>query len=301
MKTYVSLLLLLLGSSTPAFSASYTLYIAAGTHTINGAGGATLNVWGYTDNLTGGPMVPGPGLDSVEGEAVTVTVYNADSRPHNFVVLGITADTGSIVAGGSKIYSFTTPKAGVYLYADTLNSNINREMGLYGSLVVHAAGGAKVAWTGGPKFDFERAWVVSDMDKKNWNDVASKGGTVNTSVYRPNFFMLNGYGGHDAMRDANTTLAGAAGQYGLARVVNAGLTDESLHFHGNHLQIIDVNGTRPTPQWVDTINVKSGQTMMVLYQIKYAKQVFPMHIHTAQMETSNGAYLNGVATLIVGQ
>jgi len=301
MKTYLSLLVLLLGSSMPVLAANYNLYIAAGTHTINGSGGATLNVWGYTDNLSSGPMVPGPGLDSVEGEKVTVTVYNTDSRPHNFVVLGVTTDTGAITAGGSKIYSFTTAKAGVYLYADTLNSNVNREMGLYGALVVHAANGAKVAWTGGPKFDFERVWVTSDMDKQYWNDVASKGGTVNTSAYHPNYFMMNGMGGHDAMRDTNTTLVGSVGQVGLARVVNAGLMDESLHFHGNHVQIIDLNSTRPTIQWVDTINVKAGQTMMVLYQIKYAKQVFPMHVHTAQLETANGAYLNGVATLIVGQ
>lgn len=301
MKIFLCLFGLLLSSPLCVFAANYNLYIAAGTHTINGAGGTTINVWGYTDNLNTGPMVPGPGLDSQEGESVTVTVYNADSRPHNFVVQGVTSDTGSIVAGGSKIYSFKTPKAGVYLYTDTLNSNVNREMGLYGAFVVHAAGGAKVAWTGGPKFDFERVWVTSDMDKPRWNDLASKGSSVNTSVYRPNYFMMNGMGGHDAMRDTNTTLAGKAGQYGLARVVNAGLLDESLHFHGNHLQIIDVNGTRPTPEWVDTINVKAGQTMMVLYQIKYAGQVFPMHVHTAQMETSGGVYLNGVATLIVGQ
>jgi hypothetical protein len=25
-----------------------------------------------------------------------------------------------------------------------------------------------------------------------------------------------------------------------------------------------------------------------------------MHVHTAQMETANGVYLNGVATLLVG-
>lgn len=298
-KTFMFLLLLC--SSLSAFAANYNLYIRAGTLTINGHGGATLNVWGYSDALNGGPMVPGPELATQEGESVTVTVYNYDSRPHNFVVQGITTDTAPISAGGSKIYQFKTPTAGVYLYSDTLNNNVNREMGLHGALLVRAAGGAKVAWTGGPRFDMERTWVTADMDKTNWNDVASKGGSVNTSVYRPNYFMLNGLGGHDAMRDPNTTLAGSIGQVGLVRVVNAGQFDEALHFHANHLQIIAENGARATPRWVDTINVKAGQTMMVLYQIKYANQVFPMHVHTAQMETANGVYLNGVATLIVGQ
>lgn len=292
---------LMLCGAAAVHASSYVLYIKAGTHTINGAGGTTINVWGYTDNSTAAPMVPGPVIESHESETVTVTVYNQDSRSHNFVVGGLTTDTTAIPAGSNKTYSFTTPNAGVYMYSDTLNSNINREMGLYGAVVVRAAGGANVAWTGGPSFDVERLWITSDMDKPNWNDVASTGGTVNTATYRPNYFMMNGMGGHDAMRDPNTELIAAAGQVGLVRIVNAGQFDESLHFHANHFQIIAVNGTRPTAQWADTINVKAGQTAMVLYKIKYAGQTFPMHVHTAQMETANGVYLNGVATLIVGQ
>lgn len=292
---------LLLCSSAVAHAASYTLFIKPGTHTVNGAGGTTINVWGFTDNSAAGPMVPGPVIESHENETVTVYVYNQDIRPHNFVVAGLTTDTTSIAAGNNRTYTFTTPNAGVFLYSDTLNNNINREMGLYGAVVVRAAGGANVAWTGGPAFSVERLWITSDMDKPRWNDVASSGGTVNTATYRPNYFMMNGMGGHDAMRDPNTELIAAAGQVGLVRIVNAGQLDESLHFHANHFQIIAVNGTRPTAQWADTINVKAGQTAMVLYKIKYAGQIFPMHVHTAQMETANGVYLNGVATLIVGQ
>lgn len=301
MKRLLAAVPFLLLLSTTSFAATYNLYIAAGTHTVNGAGGATINVWGYTDNLSGGPMVPGPVLDSSEGEAVTITVHNADTRSHNFVVQGITTDTGAIVAGGSKIYTFTTPTAGVYMYNDTLNANINREMGLYGALVVHAAGGAKVAWTGGQKFDVERLWVLSDMDKPRWNDVASKNGTVNTSVYKPNYFMLNGMGGFDAMRDTNSQITGTQGQIILLRIVNAGQFDQSMHFHGNHMVAVVIDGARVTPFGDDTINIKAGKTAMMLYTIKYGKQTFPVHVHTAQMETANGVYLNGSATLIVGK
>lgn len=300
-RLFFPLLLITLLLPTATFASSYVLYIKAGTHTVNGAGGATINVWGYTDNASAAPMVPGPVIESHENETVTVTVYNQDSRSHNFVVSGVTTDTTAISAGSNKTYSFTTPNAGVFLYSDTLNKNINREMGLYGAVVVRAAGDVNVAWTGGPSFNFEKLWITSDMDKPRWNDVASAGSTVNTSVYRPNYFMLNGMGGFDAMRDPVTQLAGAQGQVGIVRIINAGQLDESLHFHANHFRIIAVNGSRPTAQWADTINVKAGQTAMVLYQIKYAGQLFPMHVHTAQMETANGVYLNGVATLIVGQ
>lgn len=296
----VPLLSILLSVPQVVSAASYTLFIKPGNHTINGAGGTTLKVWGYTDNAAVGPMVPGPVLEAQEGESVMVTVYNQNNRSHNFVVNGLTSDTTAIPAGSSRTYTFTTSKAGVYLYNDTLNSNVNRSMGLYGALVVRAAGGVKKAWTNGPSYSLERLWVVSDMDKPRWNDVAGNGGTVNTGTYRPNYFMMNGLGGFDGMHDPNSVLQGQAGQVGLVRIVNAGQLDQSLHFHANHYQIIDVNGSRLSQYEAgDTINVKAGTTAMVLYTLKPG--IYPMHIHSAQMETANGVYLNGVATLLVGQ
>jgi FtsP/CotA-like multicopper oxidase with cupredoxin domain len=245
-------------------------------------------------------MVPGPLLESQEGETVTVTVYNQNNRSHNFVVRGVTNDTSSIPAGSNKTYSFTTSRAGTYLFSDTLNSNVNREMGLYGALVVRAAGGVKRAWTNGPSFSLERLWIVSDMDKTRWNDVAGNGGSVNTGTYRPNYFMMNGLGGFDGMHDPNSVLQGQAGQVGLVRIVNAGQLDQSLHFHANHFQIIDDDGLRLSKtEPGDTINVKAGTTAMVLYTLRSG--IYPMHVHSAQMETANGVYLNGVATLLVGQ
>jgi len=300
-RLFVALLFLpLFLISAVSQAASYTFYIKAGTHTINGAGGNTLKVWGFTDNPGTGPMVPGPLLESQEGETVTVTVYNQHTLAHNFVVRGVTTDTASIPAGSSKTYSFTTPRAGTYLFSDTLNSNINREMGLYGALVVRAAGGVNKAWTGGPSFALERLWVVSDMDKTRWNDVAGNGGTVSTGTYKPNYFMMNGLGGFDGMHDPNSVLQGQTGQVGLVRIVNAGLFDQSLHFHSNHFQIIDDDGLRLSKtESGDTINVQAGTTAMVLFTLKPG--IYPMHIHSAQMETANGVYLNGVATLLVGQ
>jgi FtsP/CotA-like multicopper oxidase with cupredoxin domain len=101
------------------------------------------------------------------------------------------------------------------------------------------------------------------------------------------------------MHDPNTVLEGNVGDVGLVRIVNAGQFDESLHWHGNHFRVISRNGQHLSNfEWQDTINVKAGQTMMVLYQLRDG--IFPMHVHTAQMETANGVYLNGTATLIVG-
>lgn len=286
------------GGTTGSGTADYTLYIEPGFHTINGDGGEVISVWGYTTSNGATPMIPGPLLETTQGQSITIEVVNNNNRSHNFVIQGVTSDTGSISPGSSKTYTFTPNTGGVFFYRDTLNSNVNREMGLHGALIVRSNSSNRV-WDNGPSYNIERLWVLADMDTPNWNDRASAGNNVSTGSYRPNVFMINGMGGFDGMHDPNTVLEGNSGQVGVVRIVNAGQFDQSLHWHGNHFRVISRNGTHLNNfEWQDTINVKGGQTMMVLYQLRGG--IFPMHVHTAQMETSNGVYLNGTATLIVG-
>ena len=296
----IGLLLAGLSSIASAATLNYTLYISAGSFTVNGTGGTTMSAWGYSD-VAGTPKIPGPLLTANEGDTVNITVVNNHNINHNFVVQGLTSDATAIAAGGSKLYTVTlaSNSAGTYLYSDTLSSNVNREMGMYGALVVKPAGGGNTAWTGGPAYTFERTWVVSEMDKPRWNDVAGAGNAVDTSVYKPNYFLLNGKGGFDAMADANTTIAGLLGQTALVRIVNAGQHSSSLHFHANHIKVISVNGVNQSSPFVeaDVVNVPPMSTMQVTFYLNQLGD-YPMHVHTAQQETANGVYLNGVATMI---
>lgn len=300
---YTGMLLMLtlfgLIGGVQAATLNYTLYIKSGTLTVNGAGGATMPAWSYTD-VAGSTKVPGPVLTANEGDTVNITVINNHTLNHNFLIQGVTSDAAAIAPGGSKLYSFTASTAGTYLYSDTLNNNINREMGMYGALRVGPAGGGNTAWTGGPAFNFQRTWVVSEMDKTRWNDVAGAGGTVSTATYKPNYFLMNGKGGFDAMADANSTIDGNVTQTALVRIVNAGQFSHSLHFHGNHFKVLSVNGVRKSSpfQELDVINIPPMGTADVLYYLNQPGD-YPMHVHTAQMENANGVYLNGVATMIV--
>lgn len=302
-KTAAIWLLVGLGFSLPANAATrnYTLYITAGTWTINGTGGATLDVWTYTDQA-GTTKVPGPVLTGLEGDTFNITVVNNHTIDHNFLIKGLTSDTTAIEPGASKTYTFTTSSssAGTYLYYDTLNNNINREMGQYGMLWIGPADGSAKAWTGGPSYSFQRLWVVSDMDKPRWNDVAGDGGTVDTSVYKPNYFMMNGLGGFDAMHDPGRTMIdGNVGETALIRIVNPGQFPYSLHFHANHFDLLTVNGTRQSSPYkkLDVVNIPPLGTADLLFYLNQPGK-YPMHVHTAQMETANGVYLNGAVTMI---
>lgn len=284
--------------TTHAATRTYTLFITSGSWTINNGGGTTLPVWTYTD-VAGAVKVSGPVLTANEGDTVTISVTNNHTINHNFVIKGVTTDATAITPGGTRTYSFTASKAGTYLYYDTLNSNINREMGMYGMLWVGPSDGSQRVWTNGPTFDFQRLWVVSDMDKTRWNDVAASGGTVNTAVYKPNYFMNNGKGGLDAKKDPAITIDGGLGQTALIRIVNAGQFAQSLHFHANHLQVVRVDNVQQSAPYkqLDVINVPPGTTADVLFYLNQLGD-YVLHNHTAQMETANGFYLNGVATMI---
>ena len=298
---YASILLvlaLLVTGTAQAATRTYTLYIIAGTVTINGTGGTTMAAWSYSD-VPGTPKIPGLVLNANEGDTVNITVVNNHTLSHNFMIQGVTSDTTAIPAGQSRAYSFTASTAGTYLYYDTLNNNINREMGMYGALIVGAANGGNTVWTNGPAYTFQRTWIVSEMDKTRWNAVAGTGGTVNTSVYKPNYFLINGRGGFDGMMAADTTIDGTVGQTALVRIVNPGQLSHSLHFHGNHFQVLSVNGVRQSAPYreLDVINIPPLGTAEILYYLNQPGD-YPMHIHTAQMECANGVYLNGVATMI---
>jgi hypothetical protein len=292
------------GGGTGSGTADYTLYIESGFVSLSaspdsGNGATTIPVWGFTDIAGGSSSFPGPLLESVEGGSFTVEVVNNLNRNHNFVIQGVTSDSTSIAPGSSRTYTVNTPNAGVFRYSDTLDNNVNRAVGMFGALVVRTSDGSQRVWSGGPSYNQERTWVINDLDRPRWTNVALGGGNVNTGTYRPNYFFMNGLNGFAGMGDPNSTLEGTVGDTFIVRIVNAGQFDQSLHFHSNHFRVLSRGGNRESqPPWQDTINVKANSTAMVLYQLNQPGH-YPMHVHTAQMETGNGVYLNGTATMII--
>ena len=238
-------------------------------------------------------------IEAVVGQTVTVEVFNDRAYDHRFEVDGLLENTPIIPEGGVDTFQFTPTEAGIYRYGDPdLRS---RGLGLFGAVVVRPADVA-TAWTNGPAFDQERTWVITDMDS-SWNNTPWFQ-DVNTDIYNPNYFLLNGKNGFAAKQDINSTLAGSVGETFLVRIINAGDYDQSLHFHAAHFQIISQDGVKVSDindaPWVTTVNVKGHSSAMVLYTLEQPG-TYPVHVHSAHMETGNGIYLNGTATFIIAQ
>jgi FtsP/CotA-like multicopper oxidase with cupredoxin domain len=266
--------------------------------TVSGNGATQLNAMGYSLTATPQGNTPGPVIEAVVGQTTTVEVVNDHINTHHFEIEGLLTGTPELPPGGSLVFQFTPTEAGVYRYGDP--ELLRRALGLQGAVVVRPADNPNTAWSGGPAFDQERTWVVSDFDQ-TW--LASPS-TVDTTQYNPNYFLMNGKSGFAAKQDPASTIDGNVGETFLIRIVNAGQYDQSLHFHSNHFQIISEGGFKytnlTTAPVVTTINVKRASTAMVLFTLTQTG-TYPVHVHSAQMETGNGVYLNGTATYIIGR
>ena len=281
------------------------LYIERGAVTItaseiSGAGATSIPIWGFsTEAVPGSGMSPGPVIEALVGQTITIEVINDDAVDHRFEIEGLLTSTDTIIGGEAASFTITPTEAGIYRYGDP--DARSRAMGLYGALVVRPADGSDTAWENGPAFDQERTWVVTDMDK-TWNDTLWFNPVPAT--YNPNYFLMNGKNGFAAKQDPLSTLDGNVGEVFLVRIINAGQYDQALHFHANHFQILSQDGVKVSDladaPWVTTVNVKRGSTAMVLYTLD-KPGTYPVHVHSAHMETGNGVYLNGTATHIIAQ
>ncbi|WP_455201963.1 multicopper oxidase domain-containing protein, partial [Kaarinaea lacus] len=287
----------------PPPTTNYQLFIEPGTlditaSEISGNGATSFPVWGYSTSNSLPGVSPGLVLEAVVGQSVSVEIINDHILDHAFEVVGLLAST-NIPSGESVTVNFTPTEAGVYRYGDP--DPRSRAMGMFGAVVVRPADGSNTAWTNGPAFDQERTWVVTDMDD-SWNRTLWFNPVPTT--YEPNYFLLNGMNGFAAKQDAASTLQGVVGETILVRIINAGQYDQSLHFHANHFQIISQDGVKVNDiadaPWVTTVNVKRGSTAIVLYTLDKLG-TYPVHVHSANMETGNGVYLNGTATFIIAQ
>jgi len=272
---------------------SFTLRAREGT--IRTVDSKTLYAMGFAD-ADGLFSVPGPVLWANEGDPLTVTLVNESPQGHSFVIDGVVSGA-TVLAGGSGSFLFTAPHAGTYVYYDPLDHPLNRALGMYGALVVTPSDGSNHVWAGGPAFANQFLQVISELDE-TWNTAAGNGQPVNTAVYRPNYFFINGRGSPDSESDPNAHIMGLMGQTILIRWANAGLVPHSMHTHGFHFKIVQQNGMPETAfREKDNVPVYPGDTMDVTMYFDQ-KGLYPIHDHILMANTGNGVYPNGIMGML---
>ena len=239
--------------------------------------GNSVYMWSYT--ATGRSFqLPGPTLCVTSGTTVTVTLRNSLPEATSITLPGqddvsvggqpvapefdgtgvLTSLTNSAAAtSGTVTYSFKAGSPGTYLYSSGTDVTKQREMGLYGALVVRPAGHPD--WANDDSttvFDptTEYVYVLSQIDP-DFHSAVEKNRAYNANTSTARYFFINGRSMPDTLAPNNASwmptqpygalvhIQANAPRSALIRYVNAGPTDYAFHPHGSGQRLITRDGS----------------------------------------------------------
>ncbi len=268
----------------------FTLFAGFGSTTM--PDGNTFPVWGFS-TTPGRVVVPAPTLTVNEGDWVRLTLRNMTMMEHTIHPHGLDVDTlndgvphtsFTVPPMGSYTYQFTARHAGTYAYHCHVNTVLHQQMGMYGAFIVMPADGSQRAWTGGPAFDKQYVWVLSEFDSA-WHRAAGMMGgppvgNVNFASYNPDYFLINGKADPETLSDASTAIVADRGQRVLVRLINMGYLNQRVSLGALLFRVIASDG-RPLPRSYEAsrIVLAPGERYDVLVAVPQEPGV-----HTAQVD-----------------
>ena len=249
--------------------------------------GNSIFMWSYTRSGRGFQL-PGPTLCVTEGASVSVVLHNtlpeatsivfsgqddvrADGQPARPQFDGTGAMTSLVpeaaASSGSVTYTFTASTPGTYLYSTGSDVTKQRDMGLYGALVVRPAAtptGADLAWANSDhtarsqySVSHEYLYVLSQIDPA-LHLAVERNRSYDYTKATGRYFLINGRSMPDTLAPNNA--AWLPNQpYGalvhikaydpvnnpnpaLIRYLNAGPVNYPFHPHGNNQVVITRDG-----------------------------------------------------------
>jgi FtsP/CotA-like multicopper oxidase with cupredoxin domain len=262
---------------------------------------------------------------------------------------GVDVGTGPIAPGAVGEVVLDAPEPGTYVFSDPGNGPVERVLGLHGALVVIDPADA---WRLAPgRLEFERQWLWICHDiVPEWAAIAARGGTVDPDADPGyvRYFTLNNYAGFQSLavtadhgfndRRYEDTLPSGFPRQGdvrdlsasrfpgtvrtgqMIRMVNTGIVDHQLHYHGNHVWVVRANGFdfprgpgfvhplgRPVLQrWEDTVFVNPMERKEALlpcrrppevtdavWEARTKDWIYPMHCHAEPSQTAAGGLYPG--------
>ncbi len=243
----------------------------ARTDFVTSADGASLLIWGLTDQQEDGlAQYPAPTLILNQGQAVTITVHNelggTDNTSLVFPGHDVTSCSGTpgvltceALPGSSASYNFEATHAGTYMYHAGTDAALQVELGIVGAIIVRPFGYDALNPTayGHPDsaYDREYLFMLSEMDSRIHQAVEfgdPLAGTEMLGDYFSNYWFINGRTGPDTMAASgvpwlptqpyNSLPQIHPGERMLMRVISAGRDLHPFHHHGNHARLIARDG-----------------------------------------------------------
>lgn len=276
--------------------------------------GNVLTAYGMAPDLSTMATVPAFTIHCFEGDTVVITARNVSQGDHHTVHLhGLDVDTRNdgdpmtsfwLEHMQDTTYTFVAAHAGTYFYHCHVGDVLHVQMGMYGLVIVHAAGGANTAWTGGPMFNKEYAWLTSEMDEY-WHDSIPEHDpltdTLHIPPYEPDYFLVNGKSETQLAGDTSIAIVGQVNEKIYVRLANIGFNDNVFVFPSSlNAKVIDSDG-RPLPSQfdLDTIVVSPGERFGVMLTPS-AETVTSVAVHYIDMNTGLDLSVQQVPVTIDG-
>jgi FtsP/CotA-like multicopper oxidase with cupredoxin domain len=279
--------------------------------------GNSIYMWSY-GNSRRGFQLPGPTLCVTSGLPVTVVLHNTLPEATSIVFpgqKGVKAngnpaqpqmDTGgsltslvqvAAATNGSVTYTFTAGSPGTYLYESGTDVNKQKQMGMYGALVVRPAGHPDQVNTR-PDSRFspthEYVYMLSEVDP-DLHLAVERLQPIDWKAFHPRYYMINGRSMPDTLAPNNASWLPAQ-PYGalvhirpydvstnplpaVIRYLNAGSVNYPFHPHGSDERVVNKDGHALTGASGEDLSylkylldVKPGQTLDALMDWRDVEQ-----------------------------
>jgi Multicopper oxidase len=265
----------------PASAAAPVFTMDATPGYVSTPDGNSIYMWSYTASGRGFQL-PGPTLCVDSGVTVTVNLHNTLREATSIVFSGqdnvtangvsaqpeVDAVSGTLTSlvtsapanGGTVSYTFTAGTPGTYLYTSGTDVTKQREMGLYGALVVRPVGLGKQANSDGlSAFSKEFLYLVSQVDP-DLHSAVERNRAYNFNAITARYFFINGRSMPDTLAPNNAAWLpnqpygslihiSADARTGLPfhkpaliRYLNAGQVNYPFHPHGSSQTVVNRDG-----------------------------------------------------------
>ena len=217
------------------------------------------------------------------GEELSLTIINLDTVAHDLSWHDGLSE-GVLSAGGSLTVTRTFTSLGTFgLY---LTDFIGDRLGAFLPICV------------GLENQNHSLWNFWEMEQFISADIAN--GTLNTipTDYRPDIYTINAYHYPTTQVDTLGLIEGSIGDSIYISMINAGNMVHSIHFHGFHVEIIQMTKQNNRLNWKkDSVPFIENETATLLL-VANKPGNYPVHDHNLISVLTNNVYPGGMISMI---
>ena len=277
MYKFISVLSLLISMNSLATQIYDTLYINKDTVTI---GLQNMQLCVFNDSSDFKPF--NHFFEILNDDTLQIHVINNDSLPHSFTVDGV-IDEPILAFGSADIELALDPEMAYRYYSNDSNGDL---LGASGIIMKGYSNYEKFYWN-----MFEQSSQLSF-------DLAALTQTSVPTTYIPDVFTINQKVFPQTQMDTLGKVNAFVNDTLIITTVNSGKMEHTLHFHGFHVEILQVTHNTKMLGWEKDTYPLEIDEIIVVRLIPHQAGTYPVHEHNLLNVTTSGSYPGGMIEIL---